>query len=64
VRGLGYFAIDEFNRDVLATVALAVPMMLIGIFVGDRIHAGLSDLTFRRVVAVALVVSGAALMIK
>jgi len=64
VRGLGYFAIDEFNRDVLATVALAVPMMLIGIFVGDRIHAGLSDLTFRRVVAVALVVSGAALMVK
>ncbi len=64
VRALGYFAIDEFNRDVLATFALAFPMMLIGIFVGDRIYAGLSDLVFRRVVAGALVVSGAALMIK
>ena len=64
VRGLGYFAIDEFNREVLETVALAVPMMLIGIFIGDRIYAGLSDLTFRRVVAAALVVSGGALMIK
>jgi len=64
VRGLGYFAIDEFNRDVLTTVAVAVPMMLIGIFIGDRIYAGLSDLVFRRVVALALVVSGAALMIK
>jgi uncharacterized membrane protein YfcA len=64
VRGLGYFAIDEFNRDVLATFALAFPMMLIGIFVGDRIHSGLSDLVFRRAVALALIVSGGALMIK
>jgi uncharacterized membrane protein YfcA len=64
VRGLGYFAVDEFNRDVLTTFAMAVPMMLIGIFIGDRIHAGLSDVVFRRVVALALVVSGGALMIK
>jgi hypothetical protein len=64
VRALGYFAIDEFNRDVLTTFAVAVPMMLIGIFIGDRVHSGLSDLAFRRVVAAALVVSGGALMIK
>jgi hypothetical protein len=64
VRGLGYFAIDEFNRDVLITVAMTMPMMLIGIFIGDRIYSGLSDMVFRRVVAAALVVSGAALMIK
>src|SRR5262249_22537977 len=64
VRGLGYFAVDEFNRDVLTTFAVAFPMMLIGIFIGDRIHSGLSDVVFRRVVAGALIVSGAALMIK
>jgi len=64
VRALGYFAIDEFNRDVLWTFAIALPMMLLGIFVGDRVHSGLSDLAFRRVVAAALVVSGGALMIK
>jgi hypothetical protein len=64
VRGLGYFAVDEFNRDVLITVLVTLPMMLIGIFIGDRIHSGLSDLVFRRIVAGALVVSGAALMIK
>jgi hypothetical protein len=64
VRGLGYFAVDEFNRDVLITVAMTLPMMLIGIFIGDRVHSGLSDVVFRRVVAAALVVSGAALMIK
>ncbi|HEY1543673.1 MAG TPA: sulfite exporter TauE/SafE family protein [Xanthobacteraceae bacterium] len=64
VRGLGYFAIDEFNRDVLTTVAMALPMMLVGIFIGDRIHSGLSEVVFRRLVALALAVSGAALMIK
>ena len=64
VRGLGYFAVDEFNRDVLTTFAMAFPMMLLGIFIGDRVHSGLSELAFRRVVALALVVSGAALMIK
>ena len=64
VRTLGYFAIDEFNRDVLTTFALAFPMMLLGIFIGDRVHSGLSDLAFRRVVALALVVSGGALMVK
>lgn len=64
VRGLGYLAIDEFNRDVLTTFAVAFPMMLIGILIGDRFHSGLSELAFRRVVAMALVVSGLALMIK
>jgi uncharacterized protein len=64
VRGLGYFAIDEYNRDVLTTFAVALPMMLIGIFIGDRVHSGLSDVVFRRVVAIALIVSGGALMVK
>jgi len=60
-RGIGYFAIDEFNRDVLLTFAFAVPLMLVGIFIGDRFHTGLSELGFRRVVSVALIVSGLAL---
>ncbi len=63
-RGIGYFAIDEFNRDVLLTFAFAVPLMLVGIFIGDRFHTGLSELGFRRVVSVALIVSGLALLAK
>ena len=64
VRGLGYFAVDAFNRDVLITFAMALPMMLVGIFIGDRFQSGLSELAFRRVVALALLASGAALMVK
>jgi uncharacterized membrane protein YfcA len=64
VRGIGYWAVDEFNRDVVMTFAMAFPMMLIGIFIGDRIHSGLSELAFRRVVSGALIVSGLALVVK
>jgi uncharacterized protein len=64
VRGLGYWAVGEYTRDVLVTVAIALPMMLAGIFIGNRIHTGLSDLAFRRLVSVALIASGAALLVK
>ena len=64
VRGLGYWVVGEYTRDVLITVAIALPMMLVGIFIGNRIHTGLSDLAFRRLVSSALIVSGLALLAK
>jgi len=64
IRGLGYFAVGEFGLDVLKTFALAFPLMLLGIFIGDRFHGGLGDLGFRRLVAAILIVSGAALLVR
>lgn len=64
VRGLGYWAVGEYSRDVLVTVAIALPMMLVGIYIGNRIHTGISELAFRRLVSGALVVSGLALLLK
>ena len=64
VRGAGYFAVGEFGRDALIAFAFAFPMMLLGIFIGDRFHGDMEELTFRRVIAVVLVVSGVALMAK
>jgi uncharacterized protein len=64
VRALGYFAIDEFNRDVLVTFAVAFPMMLIGIFIGDRIHMRLNEKAFRRVISATLIVTGLTLTLK
>lgn len=64
VRGLGYFAVGEFGPDVLTTFALAFPMMLIGIFIGDRFHGGIGDVAFRRLVAAVLILSGLALLVK
>ena len=64
VRGIGYWAVGEFSRDVLLVVAMAAPMVGLGIFIGSRFHHGMSEKTFRRTVACALIASGTALLIK
>jgi uncharacterized protein len=64
LRGIGYWAVGEFTREVLIAAALLLIPMLVGIFIGNRFHHGLSELAFRRTVACALVASGLALLIK
>jgi uncharacterized membrane protein YfcA len=64
VRGLGYLAVGEFGLDVLFVFAAAFPLMLVGIFIGDRFHTGMSDIAFKRLVGVVLIVSGVALLVK
>jgi uncharacterized protein len=64
LRGAGYWAVGEYTRDVLVTAAIALPMMLAGIFIGNRVHTGLSELAFRRLVSGALIVSGLALLVR
>jgi uncharacterized membrane protein YfcA len=39
-------------------------MMALGIFIGNRIHANLNDVAFKRFVAVILMVSGLPLLIR
>jgi uncharacterized membrane protein YfcA len=63
-RGIGYWGIDQFNRDVLVVTALLFPSMAIGIFIGNRFHHGMSELVFRRTVSGALIASGLALLLK
>lgn len=63
-RGIGYYAVGEFTRDVLVLSAILLPSMALGIFIGNRIHHGMSEVAFRRTVACALTVSGLALLIK
>jgi uncharacterized protein len=64
IRGVGYFAVGEFSRDVFVVTAILLPSMMLGMFIGNRFHHGMSDLAFRRTVAFALTVSGLALLIK
>jgi uncharacterized protein len=64
VRGLGYFAVGEFGLEALKTFALFFPMMLFGVFVGDRFYGGIGELAFRRLVAAVLILSGFALLVK
>lgn len=64
IRGLGYFAVGEFGRESLLLFAAALPFMLLGIYLGDRVHSGMSEMTFRRVVCAILILSGLPLMLK
>jgi uncharacterized membrane protein YfcA len=64
IRGIGYFAVGEFSRDVWIVTAILFPSMLLGLCLGNYFHHGMSDLAFRRTVAGALTVSGIALLIK
>jgi uncharacterized protein len=64
VRGIGYWAVGEFTREVMILSAILFPMMLTGIFIGNRFHHGMSDLMFRRTVSGALIASGLALLVK
>ena len=64
LRGIGYWAVGEFNREVLIVTAILFPSMLVGLFVGNRFHHGMSEVAFRRTVAGALIASGLALLIK
>jgi uncharacterized membrane protein YfcA len=64
VRGIGYFAVGEFTQEAWIAFAAAFPVMLIGIYVGDRIQLGLSELTFRRLVCATLFLCGIPLLLK
>lgn len=64
LRGAGYWAVGEYTREALVTAAIALPMMFAGIFIGNRIHTGLSELAFRRLVSGALMASGLVLLVK
>jgi uncharacterized membrane protein YfcA len=62
IRGVGYFAVGEFDADVWLAFAAALPLMLAGIFLGNRIHTGLSETAFRRVVSAVLIATALPLL--
>ena len=63
-RGQGYWAVGGYTRDVLITVAIALPMMLVGIFIGNRIPHRLERARLPPPGSGALIVSDLALLVK
>lgn len=64
VRGTGYYMVGEFSLDALLLFASGVPLMLLGIFLGDRIHTRIREDHFRRIVCGVLIVSGLPLIFR
>lgn len=63
-RTIGYAAVNELTLDSFILCAAAIPAMGIGLLVGDRIHSGLSQAAFQRVVCAALFLCGVPLVLK
>ena len=62
-RTIGYAAVGELTLDSLILCAAALPAMGIGLLIGDRIHTGLSQTAFQRLVCALLALCGAALLL-
>ena len=53
-----------FTGEMLLTAALLAPMMLLGLYVGNRLHVNLSRETMVRIIGALLVASGASLVVR
>lgn len=60
----GYAAVNFYNANTLALVALLLPFMALGTWTGEKIGARLSQEAFTRILAVLLLLSGVSLLVK
>jgi Predicted permeases len=58
IRGAGYYAVGAYDRDALIATAAALPLMYLGVALGNRMHANLSEIAFRRLLSIVLIASG------
>ncbi|OAI50801.1 hypothetical protein AYO46_02050 [Betaproteobacteria bacterium SCGC AG-212-J23] len=63
VRGAGYFAVGAYDREALVATAASLPLMYVGVALGNRMHATLSEIAFRRLLSVVLIGSGIPLIL-
>lgn len=63
-RLIGYLAAGFFDSDALALFALTLAPMAIGLFAGHHVHTRIDEGTFRHLISLLLIVSGAALLLK
>ena len=64
LRAGGYGGLGFYDARALALIGLLLPAMIVGMVLGERVHHGLPEALFKRVVAVLLVASGVALLLK
>jgi uncharacterized membrane protein YfcA len=64
IRLVAYVLMGLYGPSTLTAVALALPVAAVALFVGGRIHTGLSQTTFMRLISGLLLASGVALLIR
>jgi len=64
LRVSGYVAVGAYDREALIACAAALPLIAIGVVLGNRIHANLDQLMFQRFVALVVIASGVPLVLR
>ena len=64
LRAGGYGGLGFYDARAVALIALLLPAMVVGMVLGERVHHGMPETIFKRVVALLLVASGVALLLK
>ena len=60
----GYAGSAIIDVQLLLLLSLCLPLMIIGMYLGGKIHTGLTPQTFTRIIGCLLLVSGASLMLR
>ena len=63
-RVTGYLSTAVINLQLLALLAMSLPVMILGMYLGGKIHTSLSAQTFTRGISILLLASGVSLMVR
>lgn len=63
-RIVGYFATGLYHAQTMILVAVALPLMVLAMYLGGKVHTGLSQQAFQRGIGVLLLGSGIALLLR
>jgi uncharacterized membrane protein YfcA len=63
-RSVGYFSVGAITSEVMIAFSAALPLMGIGVVLGHRLHAGLNQAGFGRLVSVLFVLIGGFLLFR
>jgi uncharacterized protein len=64
MRGVGYAAVGAYDYNTLIACAIALPLVGLGVFIGNQIHVNLNQMWFTRLVSAVLLVSGLLLLLR
>ncbi len=60
----GYVGTAVVDIQLLVLLAMSLPLMILGMYLGGKIHTGLSPETFTRGISILLLASGASLVLR
>jgi uncharacterized membrane protein YfcA len=63
-RAAGYVIVDAVTADVVILVVVAMPLIAVGVVLGNRMHAKLNQRGFSRLVGILFLVMGAFLFLR